>query len=67
MVDDVLVGWGGRFPHQIRIDDPSTGFDGGVISEIVRGFENDPGRIQGFVLPWLIGIVIEAFACRCAE
>ena len=34
-------------PFRVGIDDPPANFDGGVISEIVRGFENHPGRIQG--------------------
>ena len=46
-----------------RVDDPPTGFDGGVISEIVRGFENDPGRIQGFVRRRLIGNDTGVLAC----
>jgi hypothetical protein len=67
MEDDVQVGWGGRFPLQVCIDDPPAGFDGGIVSEIVRGFENDPGRIQGFVRLRFIGTNTEAVACRCAE
>ena len=51
------VGWGGRLPIQVRIDDPPAGFDGGVVAEIVGGFENDPGRIQRFVRLRLIGIM----------
>src|SRR5947199_5437099 len=67
MLDDVLVGRGGSHPLQARIDNPPAGFDGGVVPQIVGGLEHDPGRIHRLVELWLIGIVIEASACRGAE
>ena len=37
---------GGGRPVQACIDHPPAGFDGGMVPEIVGGFENDPGRVQ---------------------
>jgi hypothetical protein len=48
------VGLAGGPPVQARIDDPSTNFDGGIVPEIVRCLENDPGRIQGGVRPMML-------------
>jgi hypothetical protein len=49
--DDMHVGLGDRLPIQLGINDPSTGFDGGIVPEIVRCLENDPDRIQGVFDP----------------
>ena len=38
--------WDGRRAVQAGVDDPPADFDGGIVAEIVGGFENDPGRIQ---------------------
>ena len=54
---------GRRPPVQARIDDPPADFDGGVVAEIVGGFENDPGRIQRLVRLRLVGIAVQACAC----
>jgi len=61
------VGLGGRGPIQVAINDPPTSFDGGIVPEIVRCFENDPSRIQGLVRLRLIGNHTRAFAYDCAE
>ena len=65
--DDMQIGLRGRRPIQVGINDPSTNFDGGMVAEIVRGFENEPGRIQRLVQLRLIGNHIRAFAYHCAE
>jgi len=61
------VGLGGRRPIEVGINDPPTSFDGGIVPEIVRCFENDPGRIQGLARLRLIGNHTRAFAYDCAE
>jgi hypothetical protein len=65
--DDMQIGLRGRRPIQVGINDPSTNFDGGIVAEIVRGFENEPGRVQRLVPLRLIGIHTRAFAYDCAE
>src|ERR1700694_2809573 len=59
---NVQVGLRGRAPVQVGRNDPSTNLDGGMVAEIVGCFENDPGRIQGFVRLRLVGSFPEAFA-----
>jgi hypothetical protein len=58
---DVQVGLGGRRAIQGCIDDPSASFDGGIVAEIVRRFENHPGRIEGMVRFPLVGDNDETF------
>jgi hypothetical protein len=53
--DDMQIGQGGRRAAQARIDDPATCFDGRVIAEIVRCFQNHPGHIRGLVRLRLVG------------
>jgi hypothetical protein len=60
--DDMQVGIRGRRPIQVGINDPSTSIDGRRVPEVVRCFENDPGRIQGLVPLRLIGNHTRAFA-----
>ncbi len=45
--DDVQVEGGGGPPVQARIDDPPADFDGGVVAEIVGGFENIQAASSG--------------------
>src|SRR5258708_39159962 len=71
MDDDIDGGGGGRSAVQARIDHPSANFDGGMVAEIVRGFENQPGRIQRLLRLRLVGFrtgfLAEALACGPAE
>src|SRR5580692_9265972 len=61
--DDVQVVGGGRHPVQARIDDAPANLDGVVVTEIVGGLENDPGRIQRLVRLRRIGSIAGALAC----
>src|SRR5258708_31826924 len=72
MVDDDVHGGGGGGPAvQARIDPPSANFDGGMVAEIVRGFENQPSRIQRLLrlrfVGFRTGFLAEALACGAAE
>jgi hypothetical protein len=60
--DNMQVGLEGRLPIQVGVDDPPANFDGGMVPEIVRGFEDDPGRIQRLVRLRLIGNHTRTFA-----
>ena len=60
--DEVNVGWRREPAVQIRIDHPATGFDGGVVAEIVGGFENEPCHVRGRVRARLTGSGAEAIA-----
>ena len=46
---------------------PAANFDGGIVPEIVRGFENDPGSIQLGVRLRGVGSNAEVFIRHCAE
>ena len=52
---------------EVRIYNPATSFDGRIVPEVVRCFENDPGRIQGLARLRFIGNDTRAFAYDCAE
>jgi hypothetical protein len=65
--DNVQVGLARGPAVQVRIDDPAANFDGGIVPEIVRRFENDPDRVQGLVLLRLFETRPAPFACGCAE
>src|SRR5258708_21570787 len=71
MDDDIDGGGGGRSAVKARIDHPPANFDGGMVAEIVRGFENQPGRIQRLLRLRLVGFragfLAEALACGAAE
>ena len=60
--DDMQIGLRGRRPIQVGINDPSTNFDGGIVAEIVRGFENEPCHVRGRVRARLTGRGAEAIA-----
>jgi len=46
MKEEVQVGLRRGRSAQARIDDPAAGFDGRVVAEVVRRFENEPGRVD---------------------
>ena len=61
--NEVNVGLRSEPAVQVRIDHPAACFNGGVVAEIVGGFENEPGHIhRGRVGLRLTGSRTEAFA-----
>src|SRR5258708_24333252 len=71
MDDDIDGGGGGRSAVKARIDHPPANFDGGMVAEIVRGFENQPGRLQRLLrlrfVGFRTGCLPDALACGAAE
>jgi DNA-binding transcriptional LysR family regulator len=60
--DQVHVGWRGDPAVQVGVDNPAARFDRRIVAEIVRRFENVPGRIRGLVRLRLVESHARAFA-----